>query len=112
MRALCLALPEAREQITWETPTYRVRKKMFALCGAGRGRLALTVKAPRGAQETLLAYDAVRYFAPAYVGKAGWVGVYLDGPVDWAEAAALIEQSYRLVAPKQLVAKLPARRGD
>lgn len=95
MRALCLALPEAREKITWETPTYRVREKMFALCGAGRGRLALTVKAPPGAQEALVAYAPERYFVPAYVGKAGWIG-----------------QSWRLVAPKRLAAKLPRAEDD
>jgi predicted DNA-binding protein (MmcQ/YjbR family) len=106
VRALCLALPEAREKITWGHPTYRVREKMFAASGDGTGRLAVTVKAPRGAQESLVAYGASRYFVPAYVGKAGWVGVYLDGRVPWLQVAALIEQSYRLVAPKELAAKL------
>lgn len=105
VRALCLALPEAREKITWETPTFRVREKMFAICGAGGGRLTITVKAPRGAQEVLVAYDPKRYFVPAYVGKAGWVGIDLDGRVDWTQVAALIEQSWRLVAPKKLAAK-------
>lgn len=112
MRALCLALPEAREKITWETPTYRVREKMFAVCGAGRGRLALTLKAPPGAQEALVAYDPARYFVPAYVGKAGWIGVYLDVRIDWAQLAALVEQSWRLVAPKKLAAKLARAEED
>jgi predicted DNA-binding protein (MmcQ/YjbR family) len=106
VRALCLALPEAREKITWETPTYRVREKMFAVCGAGRGRLAVTLKAPPGAQEALVAYDPRCYFVPAYVGKAGWIGVYLDERIDWDQLAALIEQSWRLVAPKKLAARL------
>jgi predicted DNA-binding protein (MmcQ/YjbR family) len=108
VRALCLALPEAREKITWDEPTFRVRDKMFAVCGGGTGRLAVTVKAPRGAQEALVAYDAGRYFVPHYVGKAGWVGVWLDGRVPWPQVAALIEQSYRLVAPRRLAAKLGA----
>ena len=64
------------------------------------------MKAPRGAQEALVAYDAGRYFVPAYVGKAGWIGVYLDRRVDWTQLAALVEQSWRLVAPKKLAAKL------
>jgi predicted DNA-binding protein (MmcQ/YjbR family) len=112
VRALCLALPEAREKITWETPTFRVREKMFALCGTGSGRLAVTVKAPRGAQEVLVAYDSARYFVPAYVGKAGWVGIALEGRIDWDQVAALIEQSWRLVAPKKLGAKLPPAELD
>ncbi len=112
VRKLCLALPEAREKITWETPTFRVREKMFALCGAGSGHLAVTVKAPRGAQEVLVAYDPERYFVPAYVGKAGWIGVALDGRVDWDQVAALLEQSWRLVAPKKLAARLPSAEFD
>jgi predicted DNA-binding protein (MmcQ/YjbR family) len=111
VRALCLALPEAREKITWEIPTFRVREKMFAVCGMGSGRLAVTVKAPRGAQEVLVAYDARRYFVPAYVGRAGWIAIALDGRIDWAQVAALIEQSWRMVAPKRVAAKL-ARAAD
>jgi predicted DNA-binding protein (MmcQ/YjbR family) len=50
-----------------------------------------------------------RFFVPPYVGGKGWIGVYLDVPdVDWAEVAELVEESYRLVAPKRLVAKLDA----
>jgi predicted DNA-binding protein (MmcQ/YjbR family) len=104
MRALCLALPEAREKLTWDVPTFRVREKMFALCGSEDARLTAWLKAPPGAQESLVAYDPRRYFVPPYVGRAGWIGVYLDGRVPWAQVAALVEQSWRLVAPKKLCA--------
>lgn len=41
---------------------------------------------------------------PKYVGGRGWVGIYLDvGNIDWDEIAELVEESYRLVAPKSLV---------
>lgn len=31
LRAICLALPEATEQLTWESvPTFRVRDRIFA----------------------------------------------------------------------------------
>jgi predicted DNA-binding protein (MmcQ/YjbR family) len=33
--------------------------------------------------------------------------VFLDGPVDWAELADLLTDSYRLVAPRKLAALLP-----
>jgi len=112
VRALCLALPEAREKITWDVPTFRVREKMFVLCGTQDERLSLWVKAPSGAQEALVAYDARRYFVPPYVGRAGWVGAYLDRRVDWDQVAALIEQSYRLVAPKRLAARLSTAEID
>jgi predicted DNA-binding protein (MmcQ/YjbR family) len=109
LRALCLALPEAREKITWDTPTFRVREKMFALCGSEETRITVWLKAPPGVQESLVAYAPRRYFVPPYVGRAGWVGVYLDGRVPWAQVAALVEQSWQLVAPRKLVAKLAVR---
>ena len=109
LRALCLALPEAREKITWQEPTFRVGEKIFAMCGDETGRIAVTLKAPRGVQEVLVDYDASRYFVPRYVGKAGWVSAWLDARADWEQVAALVEQSYRLVAPKKLGARLSAR---
>jgi len=47
-----------------------------------------------------------RFFVPPYVGPSGWVGVWLDGRVDWPELASLLRDGYRLVAPKRLVALL------
>ena len=43
-----------------------------------------------------------RFFKPPYVGPSGWIGVWLDGKVDWAEVGELVRDSYLLVAPKKL----------
>jgi predicted DNA-binding protein (MmcQ/YjbR family) len=43
---------------------------------------------------------------PPYVGRHGWVGFWLDVEVDWDEAVDLIEESYRMTAPKRLLARL------
>jgi predicted DNA-binding protein (MmcQ/YjbR family) len=43
---------------------------------------------------------------PPYVGPSGWIGVWLDRQVDWPELAGLVQDSYRLVAPKRLIATL------
>ncbi|RYZ48106.1 MAG: amidohydrolase [Sphingobacteriales bacterium] len=59
-----------------------------------------------------------RYFHPAYLGPAGWVGFDLssdrkdkaDSDV-WAEAAELIDCSYRVTAPKRAIARLDAGEG-
>ena len=32
--------------------------------------------------------------------------MYLDVPLDWAEIAEIVEDAYRVVAPKKLVARL------
>ena len=44
-----------------------------------------------------------RFFRPPYVGTSGWVGVYLDGAVDWQELGELLRDAWRMTAPKRLV---------
>ncbi|UMG93099.1 hypothetical protein [Nocardioides sp. TF02-7] len=47
---------------------------------------------------------------PAYYGPYGARAVDLAAPgVDWDEVAELVDASYRLVAPRRLVAQLEAR---
>jgi predicted DNA-binding protein (MmcQ/YjbR family) len=100
LRHICLALPEAEERETWETPTFRIRGKIF--CMALLEPLAIWVKAPRGSQELLLEAAPERFFRPPYLGHKGWVGVYLTGKLDWAEVEALVRRSHALVAPRSL----------
>jgi hypothetical protein len=113
LRAICLALPEATEKQSWGVvPTFRVRDKIFAQYEVnhhGDGRVALWLKAPPGAQDVLVGAEPERFFAPPYVGHHGWVGVRLDVPTDWDEVAGLIEDSYRMTAPKRLAALLDRR---
>ena len=107
LRKICLALPEAHEVEAWGEPTFRVRKKLFAMYASadshhGGGRPAAWCKAAPGNQSLMVRHAPARFFVPPYVGPSGWVGVYLDGAVDWAELAELIGDSYRLIAPKRL----------
>ena len=109
VRKLCLALPEAAEQETWDHPTFRVRGKIFGMYLAGQGaRPAIWVKAPPGAQAILVGADPDRFFAPPYVGPKGWVGMFLDGRPDWAEVTQLVRRSFRLVAPRRIAALVEA----
>lgn len=43
---------------------------------------------------------------PPYVGKSGWVGIWLDGDVDWDQVETLVRESYCLIAPKRLAAQV------
>ena len=111
LRQLCLALPEATEKEAWGDPTWRVRDRIFAMQKGNfeGGRPSLWLKAAEGAQEALVAADPDRFFVPPYVGHKGWVGVHLDGRrVPWDEVGELVEDSYRLIAPKRLVLTLDA----
>jgi hypothetical protein len=110
VRQLCLALPETTERLSHGAPTFFVRDKKtfvtFVDNHHGDGRLAIWCHAPLGVQEMLVEQDPERFFVPPYVGHRGWVGVRLERNADWDEVADLIEDAYRMVAPKQLVAQL------
>jgi predicted DNA-binding protein (MmcQ/YjbR family) len=40
----------------------------------------------------------VRFFQPPYVGHRGWIGVYLDAPVDWAELEQLVAEAHAMIS--------------
>ncbi len=111
LRKLCLALPGAHEVEAWGEPTFRVRNKIFAMYASasnhhGRGRHATWVKAAPGDQATMVAAAPECFFVPPYVGPSGWIGIWLDGVVEWDDVAEFLRDSYRLVAPKKLCALL------
>lgn len=109
-RELCLALPETSERLSHGAPSFFVRdKKCFVMYQDdhhGDGRLALWCNAPPGAQPALVNGDSVRFFVPPYVGYRGRVGVRLDRDPDWEHIAEIIEDAYRVTAPKTLVARI------
>ena len=107
LRAICLALPESREELMRRGPSYRVADKIFALERPWNDWLALWCKVPAGAREIRLEAEPARFFIPPYFGAKGWIGIGLDDKADWREIEAFVRRSYRLVAPKRL-AKLTA----
>lgn len=111
LRKMCLGLPEAHEVEAWGAPTFRVRNKLFAMYASagnhhGGGRRAVWCKAGPGNQEVMVQMAPRRFFVPPYVGPSGWVGVWLDGAVDWKELEGLLRDSYRLTAPKRLAVQV------
>jgi hypothetical protein len=112
LRAICLALPGAEEKLAWGEPTFRAGK-MFAQFDNNHhnaGHIAVWVNAPPGAQDVLVNAKPARFFIPPYQGKAGWIGILLDdNDVDWDEVAAVVEDGYRMVASRALVAEMETR---
>lgn len=103
-RRICTALPEAWEKEAWGEPTWRVKKRVFAMFANDHhrdGRVALWLDAPLGVQEMLVRAEPDKVFVPPYVGVKGWIGVVLDR-VDDAELRELVVQSYCRVAPRRL----------
>jgi hypothetical protein len=105
-----MALPEVTERLSHGEPTWFVRdKKVFVMFDDhhhGADHIAIWCPAPAGVQGSLVDEEPDRFFVPPYVGVRGWIGVRLDREVDWDEVAGIAADSYRLVAPKTLIAKL------
>jgi hypothetical protein len=120
VRRIALALPEVNERISHGEPCFFVRDTR-PLCyfhddHNGDGRISLWCPSPPGVQTEMVSGEPLRFFAPPTSASgifAGWLGVYLDtsgaNQVDWAEIASILEEAYRLVAPRKLVADLNSR---
>ena len=73
---------------------------MFCTFEVMKGRPSIAFRLP--AKEAGAALKDVRCFASPY-GRGLWVSVWVDGPVDWEQVSAFVEQSYRTVAPKKVL---------
>jgi predicted DNA-binding protein (MmcQ/YjbR family) len=106
LRKYALGLPGAYEDFPWEELVVKVNKKVFVFLGVERSvRPAISVKLRDSHDQALTVEGA----APTGygLGRAGWVTVPLSGASPPAEVLQdWIEESYRIVAPKRLVAEL------
>ena len=107
LRAICLWCPEAVEQETWDSPTFRIRSKIFAMARQNGEQLSAIFKAPPGIQSVLVGADPKRFVVAPYLGPKGWVGMRIDDEPDWGEVESLVRRSYRIIAPKRLAALIP-----
>jgi predicted DNA-binding protein (MmcQ/YjbR family) len=106
LRKLCLALPDAHEVAAWGEPTFRVNNKLFAMYAHasnhhGAGHHAVWVKSTPVNQSLMIGANPKRFFSPPYVGPSGWVGVRLDGRVNWKELADILRDGYELTVTKR-----------
>ncbi|NUR07614.1 MAG: MmcQ/YjbR family DNA-binding protein [Nocardioidaceae bacterium] len=112
VRGICLGFPEATERLSHGSPAFFVGRQFVMLWAEGHHDHDfphLWCAAPPGAQEEAVDSAPDRYFRPPYVGHRGWLGMRLDGTVDWAEVAEVCEDAYRVIASRRLVALLDAR---
>jgi predicted DNA-binding protein (MmcQ/YjbR family) len=106
--AFALAFPETVEDRPWEDGlVVKVRRKIFLFAGPPGSR-TLTVKLAESHAHAL----AVEGAEPTGygLGRSGWVTVPYRAPgVSAALLRDWVEESYRIVAPKRLVAELDSR---
>ncbi|MEE4425207.1 MmcQ/YjbR family DNA-binding protein [Streptomyces bugieae] len=110
VRAFALGLPGAVEEFPWGESVIKVNKKVFVFLGVDDGShppgVTVKLKDPEAHAHALTSPGAEP--AGYGLGKAGWVRIPLDeqgAPTaellcDWAE------ESYRVIAPKKLIAEL------
>ena len=105
-RQLALALPESEEKAHFEQPDFRVHNKIFA--GLARDQQTGSLKLPPELQAMLLDARAAAFYPAAGAwGRSGWTHVVL-AELGLAEARELLGESFRLVAPKHLLAATSA----
>jgi hypothetical protein len=107
VRAVCAALPDTNEQQAWVGRRWVVRKRTFAhvftVDSAAGPTTAMQFRATGPELEMLL--RAGHPFA-----KAGWgnnvMVMVIDDNTDWDEVRELITESYCVMAPKKLAARV------
>jgi predicted DNA-binding protein (MmcQ/YjbR family) len=108
LRAHALSFPETTEEFPWGERAIKVRGKAFIFLRAEGAGVSFSVKLPISAAEALeLPFAEPTHYG---LGKHGWVTFKVDATRDapLPTFTAWIEESYRAVAPKKLVAALDA----
>ena len=103
---ICMKLPDVERKLSGDHADFRVRGKVFAYFlndHHGDGIVAVCCKSALGENVDRVSRAPKRFYLPAYIGPRGWFGLRLDlVTIDWGEVKAIVEYSYRLVAPKKL----------
>ena len=120
LRAIALALPEAREEDAWTGVRWRIRSTTFAhvmvaqegyessyfeITGLPGPQTVLTFRAT-GDELLALTHAGLPFYKPPW--SPTIIGMVLDADADWTEVAELVTESYRCSAPKKLVRRLDA----
>ncbi|MBM7117823.1 MmcQ/YjbR family DNA-binding protein [Archangium primigenium] len=106
LREAARAYPETTEDFPWGHPTVKVKGKAFVFFSLSAEGLSLSVKLPHSHEAALM----LPFAQPTGygLGKSGWVSARF-GAKDTPPLELLrqwLDESYRAVAPKKLVAGL------
>ncbi len=108
LREFALGYPGAHEDFPWGHRVIKVKGKAFIFMGHEHGGLGLSVKLPHSNAAALM----MPFASPTGygLGKSGWVSAdFPKGqPPPMEMLRQWVDESYRAVAPKKLVAQLGA----
>ena len=114
VRGIAHGFPGADEKVSHGRPAF-FTGKVFCYYGGSLKEAGVWVQHPHAVVvvpdpvERPALLEDPRVFVPAYLGPSGWLGVDLGDSTDWSEVQELLDASYRLTAPKRLVAELDGR---
>jgi hypothetical protein len=114
IRRICLGFPAVTEKLSHGAPAFFAGKQFVTLWldgHHGERFRQFWCAAPPGVQAELVESEPDRFFRPPYVGARGWLGVRLDGDIDWGEIEGICEDAFRTVAPRKSVELLDGRPG-
>ncbi|PAZ17042.1 dGTPase [Streptomyces sp. SA15] len=106
-------MPGATEEFPWGETVAKVNKKVFVFLGVDDGSypLGITVKLKEESAHAHALTCPGAEPAGYGLGKSGWVSIPLErqGTPDAELLCDWVEESYRTIAPKRLIAELDAR---
>lgn len=120
VQSICASLPDTEEQQAWTGVRWRVRGRTFAhLLVVSDGKPQSHARAVgTDGPVTVVTFRAPAAELDAYASMgepffhAGWgrhvVGLVINADTDWDEVRELLTDSYRLLAPRMLAARLDA----
>ena len=109
LRKIALSYPDAHEDMPWGHHAIKVKGKSFVFLAADGETFSLSAKLPSSAGVAVkLPFASPTEYG---LGKSGWVTGRFPrtAPVPFEMLKLWIDESYRAIAPKRLVAQLPAQ---
>jgi len=98
IRRWCHAQAGVTEEYPWEAIVFKVKKKVFALCGTEKP-LSITLKPKKENLDAYLYHPAISI--ASYVGRFGWVTITVENKEVAALALALVQESYDVISTQK-----------
>lgn len=105
IRKHALSYPDTTEEFPWGESAFKVKGKTFVFMRDDAGAVSFSVKVPNSRDLALSLPGA----QPTHygLGSKGWVTIAPDGDTPMHVLGFLIDESFRAVAPKRVLARLP-----
>lgn len=104
IKARAMSYPETTEEFPWGESAFKVKGKTFVFMRADPADLSFSVKLPRSRTAALkLPGSEPTHYG---MGAKGWVTLRPTARTSLKSLFAFIDESYRAVAPKRVLAEL------